>query len=108
MNAKSDRPRANTVATDGDVAASAQAIAAAIERHAQRPGALLPLLHDVQDRLGYLPAGSVAPIAQALNLSRAEVHGVITFYHHFRQQPSGRHLLQVCQAEACNRWAVAR
>ena len=101
MNAKSDQPPANTVATDGDAAASTQAIAAAIERHAQRPGALLPLLHDVQDRLGYLPAGSVAPIAQALNLSRAEVHGVITFYHHFRQQPSGRHVLQVCQAEAC-------
>jgi len=101
MNVKSDPPQANAVVTDGDPAAIAQAIAAAIERHAQRPGALLPLLHDVQDHLGYLPTGSVAPIAQALNLSRAEVHGVITFYHHFRQQPGGRNVLRVCQAEAC-------
>lgn len=72
------------------------AVAAAIERHAQRPGALLPLLHDVQEQLGWIPREAVGPIAQALNLSRAEVHGVITFYHHFRQHPVGRHVVQLC------------
>jgi formate dehydrogenase iron-sulfur subunit len=84
-----------------DTGAIAQAVQAAIERHAHRPGALLPLLHDVQQRLGHLPDGCVAPIARALNLSRAEVHGVVTFYHHFRRQAPGRHIVQVCQAEAC-------
>ena len=79
----------------------ARAVQAAIERHAHRPGALLPLLHDVQQQLGHVPDGCVAPIARALNLSRAEVHGVVTFYHHFRRQPPGRHVVQVCQAEAC-------
>jgi formate dehydrogenase subunit gamma len=79
----------------------AAAVSAAIERHAQRAGALLPLLHDVQEQLGYLPVECVTPIARALNVSHAEVHGVITFYHHFRRQPMGRLVLQLCQAEAC-------
>ncbi|WP_212757128.1 formate dehydrogenase subunit gamma [Usitatibacter rugosus] len=64
-------------------------------------GALLPILHEVQDRLGYVPKDSVPVIAKALSLSRAEVHGVVTFYHHFRQQPAGRRVVQVCRAEAC-------
>ena len=85
----------------GDASTTAQAVAAAIERHAHRPGALLPLLHEVQSQLGHLPAECVAPVARALNLSRAEVHGVITFYHHFRRRPPGRHVVQICQAEAC-------
>ena len=72
-----------------------------IERHRERPGALLPLLHDVQARLGHVPDEVVPPIARALNLSRAEVHGVITFYHHFRRTPAGRHVVRLCQAEAC-------
>lgn len=76
-------------------------VSAAIARHAGRPGALLPLLHDVQDALGYLPDACAAPIARALNLSRAEVHGVVSFYHHFRRTPPARHALQLCQAEAC-------
>ncbi len=67
----------------------------------QMPGALLPILHDIQDAVGYIPAQSVAHIAQELNLSRAEVHGVITFYHHFRSEPAGRNVLQICRAEAC-------
>jgi formate dehydrogenase subunit gamma len=66
-----------------------------------RPGALLPILHDVQDALGYIPPESVAQIATALNLSRAEVHGVITFYHHFRTEPPAKHTIQICCAEAC-------
>ena len=65
------------------------------------PGALLPVLHSVQDQYGYIPHASVAVIAKALNLSRADVHGVITFYHHFRQTPGGQHQLHICRAEAC-------
>ena len=76
-------------------------VAAAIAAHAQRPGGLLPLLHEIQDRLGYVPAQSVAQIAKAMRLSVAEVHGVIGFYHHFRRSPPGRHVLRICLAEAC-------
>ncbi|MFI5336843.1 MAG: formate dehydrogenase subunit gamma [Opitutales bacterium] len=69
--------------------------------HQDLPGALLPVLHAIQEAHGYIPDSSVAPIAQALNLSRAEVHGVITYFHFFRREPPGRHLIQVCRAEAC-------
>jgi formate dehydrogenase subunit gamma len=65
------------------------------------PGALLPVLHGVQDALGYVPAAAVPLIADGLNVSRADVHGVITFYHHFRSMPPGRHTLQICRAESC-------
>jgi len=65
------------------------------------PGALLPILHAIQDELGHVPADVVAPIAEALNLSRAEVHGVITYYHHFRSEPAKGAVVQVCRAEAC-------
>jgi formate dehydrogenase subunit gamma len=66
-----------------------------------RPGALLPVLHAVQERCGHVPRDMVPAIAEALNLSRAEVHGVVTYYHHFRSEAPGRHVLQVCCAEAC-------
>ena len=65
------------------------------------PGALLPILHEIQEELGHIPPESVPLIAKELNLSRAEVHGVITYYHHFRQTPPGRHVVRVCCAEAC-------
>ena len=65
------------------------------------PGALMPLFHAVQDALGYVPKDSVPLIAQALNLSIAEVHGVLTFYHYFRKTPPGKHVLHLCRAEAC-------
>ncbi len=65
------------------------------------PGALLPILHGVQDALGHVPPDAVHPIAVALNISRAEVHGVISFYHHFRSKPVARHVLYICRAEAC-------
>jgi len=65
------------------------------------PGALLPILHALQDRFGHVPETAVPLVAKALNLSRAEVHGTITYYHHFRQHPAGRHVLHVCRAEAC-------
>lgn len=74
----------------------------------QWPGALLPILHDIQDALGYIPAEAVSLIAQELNLSRAEVHGVVTFYHHFRSEPAGQNVLQICRAEACQSMGAER
>jgi formate dehydrogenase subunit gamma len=65
------------------------------------PGALMPILHAVQDELGHVPKDSIPLIAFELNLSQAEVHGVVTFYHYFRQQPGGRHVVHLCRAEAC-------
>ncbi|MDR3370660.1 formate dehydrogenase subunit gamma [Rhodoferax sp.] len=65
------------------------------------PGALLVLLHDIQDALGYVPDDAVPLVAKELNLSRAEVHGVLTYYHYFRRTPAGRHVVQLCRAEAC-------
>jgi formate dehydrogenase subunit gamma len=72
-----------------------------INTHRQRADALMPLLHDVQDALGYIPPESVPAIAEGLNLSRAEVHGVISFYHHFRSTPPARNVIRLCRAEAC-------
>jgi formate dehydrogenase subunit gamma len=66
-----------------------------------KPGALLPVLHAIQDELGYVPAAAVPLIADGLNLSRAEIHGVISFYHYFRDTPPGRHVIHMCRAEAC-------
>lgn len=64
-------------------------------------GPLLPILHGIQAEFGYVPRESLPVIAEALNLSRAEVYGVVTFYHDYRSKPAGRHLLKLCQAEAC-------
>ena len=72
-----------------------------IESLQHKPGALLPILHAIQDSVGYIPPESVPMIADALQQTRAEVHGVITFYHHFRMTPPGRHVVQICRAEAC-------
>jgi len=76
-------------------------ILAIVERHRHRDGPLIEILHDVQAEFGCVPAGAVAALARALNLSRAEVHGVVTFYHHFRTKPAGRHVLRICRAESC-------
>ncbi len=65
------------------------------------PGALLPILHALQDEFGYVDKAAIPLIASALNLSHAEVHGVLSFYHDFRRSPAGRHVLQMCRAEAC-------
>lgn len=72
-----------------------------IRRHAEREGALLPILHDIQAEFGCVPAPAIPFIAHALNLTRAEVHGVVSFYHDFRERPAGRHVLKLCRAEAC-------
>ena len=74
---------------------------ALIQAHRDQAGALLPILHAIQDQFGYVPAEATPLIAKSLNLSRAEVHGVISFYHHFRTTPSGKHTLQICRAESC-------
>jgi formate dehydrogenase subunit gamma len=66
-----------------------------------RPGPLIEILHAIQGELGFIPDGAVPVLAEELNLSRAEVHGVITFYHFFRRHPPGRHIIQVCRAESC-------
>ena len=65
------------------------------------PGALLPLLHAIQDDIGWVPEAAYLPISKALALSVAEVHGVVTFYHHFHTHPVGKHVLQICRAESC-------
>jgi formate dehydrogenase iron-sulfur subunit len=78
-----------------------QAVARAIHQHAHRPGALLPLLHAVQDAIGFIPPAAVPSIATAVNLSRAEVNGVISFYPDFRLASPGRRIVKVCRAEAC-------
>lgn len=76
-------------------------VAEIVARMAEMPGALLPILHAVQDALGYVPEESLPIIASGLNLSRADVHGVVTFYHWFRRTPPGRHIVHLCRAEAC-------
>ena len=65
------------------------------------PGALLPILHALQEEFGYIDEAAIPLVADALNISKAEVHGVISFYHDFRTVPPGRHLLRICRAEAC-------
>jgi formate dehydrogenase subunit gamma len=78
-----------------------EAVLAAVEAHRERPGNLLPVLHAVQGSLGFVPPACVELIAHELNRSRAEVHGVISFYHWFRSEPPGRHVVHLCRAEAC-------
>jgi formate dehydrogenase subunit gamma len=88
-------PKGAPAVSDHDI------IRQALASHRGMPGALLPVLHAIQDALGYLPAPTVALVAEGLNLSRAEVHGVISFYADFHTEPPGRHVLQLCRAEAC-------
>ena len=84
-----------------DKANLAKNIEQIIAQWKDKPGALLPVLHEVQNLKGYIPANVVHQIADGLNLSRAEVHGVISFYHHFRTSPAGEYVIQICLAEAC-------
>ncbi len=70
-------------------------------QHPQLEGALLPILHRLQERFGWIAPEAVAWVAERLNLSRAEVHGVVSFYHDFRDRPAGRQVIKLCQAEAC-------
>ena len=88
-------------AVTSPAAANEARIVAIVERHRHREGPLIEVLHDVQADFGCIPTGAVPVIARALNLSRAEVHGVVSFYHHFRTRAPGRHLLKICRAESC-------
>ncbi|MEK6349087.1 MAG: NAD(P)H-dependent oxidoreductase subunit E [Burkholderia sp.] len=74
---------------------------ALVSRHARAGQSLVAILHAIQDEAGYVPEGCVPLLAKALNLSRAEVHGVLTYYHHFRTTPPARVTIQLCRAEAC-------
>ncbi len=78
-----------------------EVVSQALARWADQPGALLPILHQIQDTVGYIPLQVVPQIASGLNLSRAEVHGVISYYHHFRTEAPAPHVVQVCRAESC-------
>jgi formate dehydrogenase subunit gamma len=73
----------------------------AVERHRGKIGALMPVLHSIQDSFGFIPGEAVPIMASAMSLSRAEVHGVLSFYHDFRTEPAGEHIVQLCRAEAC-------
>ena len=72
-----------------------------LDAHQAMPGNLLPILHGIQDTLGYIPPAAVEDIAKALYLSKAEVHGVVSFYHYFRTTPPGKHTVRICRAESC-------
>lgn len=80
---------------------AADEIAAIIKAHLDMDGPLLPILHALQAAFGHVPPSAHAPLAQALNITRAELHGVISFYHDFRAAPAGRQVLKICRAEAC-------
>lgn len=80
---------------------NADRAAAIIADYAGQQGATLPILHALQHVFGCVPTDAVPMVARALNLSRAEVHGIVTFYHEFRREPPGRHVLRLCRAEAC-------
>lgn len=69
--------------------------------HAEREGPLLPILHDIQAHIGYVPDDAIQMVADQLNITRADVFGVVTFYHDFQRQPPNQHTLRVCRAEAC-------
>ena len=79
----------------------AEAVEAVVRENEGRIGALMPVLHGLQERMGYIPPDAIPLIARAMNLSRAEVHGVVHFYHDFRSEPPGEHVVQVCRGEAC-------
>ena len=78
-----------------------------LTRHSARDGALLPILHDVQAAFGHVSEDVIRAIAAALNLTRAEVHGVVSFYHDYRSAPADRPVIKLCQAEACQARGVA-
>lgn len=90
-------PASQTILPDPDPTE----VAAILAQHKDREGPLLPMLHALQDVYGHVPAAAHAPICETLNITRAELHGVISFYHDFRDAPAGRHVLKICRSEAC-------
>jgi formate dehydrogenase subunit gamma len=98
LTLQSPRPREPAAGIRGEERA---VVEAALAAHRGRPGALLPIFHAVQEALGWVPPDALPLIARDLNLTRAEVHGVVSFYHHFRSTRPGRHVVRLCRAEAC-------
>jgi formate dehydrogenase subunit gamma len=78
-----------------------EVVEGAVERHKGKIGALLPVLHSIQETYGFIPKEAVVMTASAMGLSRAEIHGVMSFYHDFRSEPAGEHIVHLCRAEAC-------
>jgi formate dehydrogenase subunit gamma len=78
-----------------------------IDAHLKREGPLLPILHAIQAQFGFIPEAAMRLVAARLNVTRAEVYGVVSFYHDFRQEPAGRHVLKICRAEACQAMGAA-
>jgi formate dehydrogenase subunit gamma len=93
--------KAPALKPDSLTAQQRNAVKKAVDDNRSRPGPLMPILHAVQDALGFVPEGAVPLIAYELNLTRAEVHGVVSFYHYFRRTAPGRHVVYICRAEAC-------
>lgn len=81
-----------------DLATRTQAV---VDECSHLEGPLLPILHGLQEEFGFVPPETLPQVANALNISRAEIHGVVSFYHDFRSHPAGRHVLKLCRAEAC-------
>jgi formate dehydrogenase subunit gamma len=96
QQAAASTPVASTLAAD-----ARERVVSICRAWRDKPGALLPILHAVQNALGYVPKAAVPVIANELNQSRAEVHGMLSFYHYFRTEPAGRHVVYLCRAEAC-------
>lgn len=93
--------RINPTTAEDTTARYTDAIARFLRHHAPVRDALLPLLHALQHEFGHIDDAMIPPVAAALNLSRADVYGVVTFYHDFRRAPSGTHRIRLCRAESC-------
>lgn len=91
-----------------DVTETSQRIGDIIDAHDGMEGSLLPILHAIQAAFGHIPQDALPIIAKRLNQTRAEIHGVMSFYHDFREQPAGRHVLKLCRAEACQAMGADR
>jgi formate dehydrogenase subunit gamma len=91
-----------------DEAAISARVAEIVTAHQGMEGPLLPILHEVQAAFGHVPQAALPQIAEALRMTRAEVHGVMTFYHDFRAAPAGKHVLKLCRAEACQSMGADR
>lgn len=91
-----------------DVTETSQRIGEILDAHDGMEGSLLPILHAIQAAFGHVPQDALPQIAKRLNLTRAEVHGVMSFYHDFREQPAGQHVVKLCRAEACQAMGADR
>lgn len=94
-------PASQTLPPDTHADPDLAEVQAILASHSGREGPLLPMLHDLQAAFGHVPAAAHVPICAALNITRAELHGVISFYHDFRNAPAGRHVVKICRSEAC-------